>query len=241
MENYLNELNFKLTSTNSSCENIFETFFIKLFDLSKQHSTSPIKATNLEKVKVSLLKKVTLTLTRSKQYEAKNAELERKIEQISLEHDSLKQAINCKHLYSQGELSVVCNELMKWKSEMKQLNKKVIEQNKMINLLVRKCENLRCVTPIRNQLLFNPSDHHFSTPPSSFEMDEAITIMSTNEVEVQVYQCPKCKIEISNDIEFKVFTDHVDNCSPTKLVCVFCLKFFEKDNQHQFIQHVSSH
>jgi hypothetical protein len=252
LEKILNELNIKLTTSKLS-ENVFETFFMKLFDSMKQNSlSSPSKVTNLEKVKENLLKKIAQTLTRSKQYEIKNVELERKIEQISLEHESLKQAINCKQLYSQGELSVVCNELMKWKNEMKQLNKKAIEQNKLINLLVRKCENMRCETPNSstrpnqsNQLVNNHKNHHFSTPPSSYEtMDEMVTIISTNrtdEVLLQVYQCPKCKIEISNDIDFKVFTDHVDNCSPDKLVCVFCLKFFDKRNNDEFVQHVSNH
>jgi hypothetical protein len=253
LETNLNELNLKLTSSKLP-DNVFETFFMKLFDSMKQNSlSSPLKVTNLEKVKENLLKKIAQSLTRSKQYEIKNVELERKIEQISLEHESLKQAINCKQLYSQGELSVVCNELMKWKNEMKQLNKKAIEQNKLINLLVRKCENMRCETPIsntrpnqRNQLVYNHKNHHnFLTPPSSYEtMDEPVTIISTNktdEVLLQVYQCPKCKIEISNDIDFKVFTDHVDNCSPDKLVCVFCLKFFDKRNNDEFIDHVSSH
>jgi hypothetical protein len=147
LEFYLNDFNSKLTATsqqNIFTDNLLECFIIKLFDLIKQNSQQ-LKHVNIEKVKTTLLSKLTLlnlTDNRLRQFEIKNVELERKSEQLNLELDSLKQAINCKKLYSDGELSVVCNELMKWKSAMKQISSKVFEQNKLIHLLVKKCEDL---------------------------------------------------------------------------------------------------
>jgi hypothetical protein len=195
------------------------------------------------------------TVNRLKKYEIKNVELERNIEQLKIELDSLKQTETYKKLYSDGELSIVCKELMKWKNEMKQINNKVVEQNKLIQLLVKKCEVLKNERvniesnqqTIDSPIVFNQSSNStVSTPSSSLAyetMDEfsATPTIITNENLIQVYQCPKCKIEISNDIDFKVFTDHVDNCSPDKLVCVFCLKFFDKRNNDEFVQHVSNH
>ena len=192
-------------------------------------------------------------MNKLRKYELKNVELERNIEQLKIEIDSLKQATVYKNLFSHGELSVVCKELIKWKTEMKQINTKVIEQNKLIHLLVKKCETLKNESALINiessqvavgnspAVLNQSSNSTVSTPSSSLAYETMDEFSAPSTVEVQVYQCPKCKIEISNDIEFKVFTDHVDNCSPTKLVCVFCLKFFDQRNHDQFIEHVSSH
>ena len=262
MEVCLNELNLKLASiiASSAHQNLFtpngfDSFFIKLFDILKQNSKSNTQIANVERTRESILRKFSQfnqTMTRLKKYEAKNVELESRVEQIKLELDSLKQAINCNKLYSQGELQVVCNSLMKWKIEMKQLNAKVIEQNKLINSLVKKYENMRTsssvssgmnvLRPSSSQAVFKNND--FLTPPSSYEtMNEAVTIMSTssNEVLLQVYQCPKCKLEISNEIDFRVFTDHVEYCSPNKLTCCFCLKFFDQKDYHKFLEHVTNH
>ena len=256
LELCLADFNLKLNCTHNNlfADNTFDLFITKLFDLLKPQagaSTSSTRVLNNEKLKETILKKfqkISQSMARLKQFEIKNVELERKNEQLTLELDSLKQAINCKKLYSDGELSVVCNELMKWKSEMKQVNSKVVEQNKLINLLVRQCEGLKNEVPGRLNPIIIRNNSDSSTPSSSLAYEtmeshynDATTTLTEKEVVLQVYQCPKCNLEIPNDIDFKIFTDQVENSSNQKLVCIFCYKFFDKKNHDQFIEHVTNH
>ena len=62
LEFYLNDFNSKLTATsqqNIFTDNLFDCFIIKLFDLIKQNSQQ-LKHVNIEKVKTTLLSKLTL-------------------------------------------------------------------------------------------------------------------------------------------------------------------------------------
>ena len=192
------------------------------------------------------------TVSRLRKLEIKNVELERNNELLKTEVESLKQMSKYKKI-----LSTVCKALIESDVALSKIKEKVVEQEKLIQVLVKKVENLieesssavKTVDMRRGGISHDKSNSTISTSSSSLghcyetldEISFTSQTMTSNDVLIQVYQCPKCKLEISNEIDFKAFTDHVDNCTPDKLICVFCFKFFERKDRNNFINHVNGH
>ena len=58
----------------------------------------------------------------------------------------------------------------------------------------------------------------------------------------EIYMCPKCQVQIdSNKITLKKVESHMRKCDLSKLVCIFCLKLYEKSEQVLFENHVQKH
>jgi hypothetical protein len=63
-----------------------------------------------------------------------------------------------------------------------------------------------------------------------------------NNKENFLYLCNKCNTSIdSNKISLDKFRTHLKECNSSKLVCIFCLKLFDKSEQNLFEQHVQNH
>ena len=176
----------------------------------------------------------------NEELKCKNVELENKVDQLKIEIDSLKQAKAYVELYSNGELKVILDDLIKWKNQMKQLKNKVIDQNKIISSLVDKLKNesvLAIDTRRRENVPIDFDDQFQSFSTLAYE-----TVREENDKDkFYTYPCPKCKIAISSDFDFKLSQEHVLNCSPDMLTCFICLKLFNKDNQEEYQSHVGSH
>ena len=72
----------------------------------------------------------------------KTVELEKLNEKLTIEYNALKASIECKNSIESNQFSLLNNEFINWKNEMKLLNSKIIEQNSIIHKLVEKCTSM---------------------------------------------------------------------------------------------------
>jgi hypothetical protein len=60
------------------------------------------------------------------------------------------------------------------------------------------------------------------------------------ESHLNIYECPICRLQVTNDINFAVFKEHVSKCDKNKHSCMFCLKVFDQSEYDAYIQHVQN-
>lgn len=58
-----------------------------------------------------------------------------------------------------------------------------------------------------------------------------------------LYKCPKCKTSVdSASISYETYQLHIENCdADNNLICMFCLCWFDKANQDEYLEHIDHH
>lgn len=95
------------------------------------------------------------------------------------------------------------------------------------------CNSMPSSTPLSAQSQQTPIKPH------------KLAALLTDETKIvaDTYICPKCQISIeTSKISMKKYETHVRKCdAETKLICMFCLKLFDKSEQALYENHVQKH
>jgi hypothetical protein len=220
-----------------------EKLVSSLFELIlKQYNSKDISRLNL--LKDSLIVKFDMVQKRLNGFN----ELNEKYKKIKAECESTKSPNAFKDLKIDNEqVSLILFELEKSRDKMETVQAKVIDQNRTIKRLNGQLDKFLSDTSAEG-IIERPS------PINSMPGDTYSTIKPTpsprkieprvvqrpqqNRPNTNFYECPKCNIQIANDISFDIFEEHVKKCDKNKYTCMFCLKVFNENEYEIYMQHV---
>lgn len=64
-----------------------------------------------------------------------------------------------------------------------------------------------------------------------------------NTDQTKLLKCPKCLTTVDTDsISYEMYQAHIENCDgESNYVCMFCLCWFDKSRQHEYLNHIDVH